>query len=357
MSAIAEIFRRHGPDYRARFESGLPERHRRAMLDLETCRTPARGGLAYFCPDCASAQFSYRSCRNRHCPTCQGDDASDWLERQQAQLLPGPHSLVTFTVPEELRMLVRANQKLLLNILFRTSFAALQLLARDPKFLGGQIGAIGVLHTWTRDLLYHPHVHFLVPSGALDDGRWKTPRYRGYLVPVRALSVLFRAKFRDAVEKTDLFQSIPARTWTRSWVVHSKSVGTGEKALAYLARYVFKVALGDDRIVSDKDGLVTFRYEDSRTRKQKLCSLAAEEFLRRFLQHVLPAGFVKVRYYGLFAPRSRALLDSARVLLLRRYPAPPSVATVVPRDRRPPDVCPTCLRPMTLIDVLRRSPP
>lgn len=357
MSAIAEIFRRHGPDYRARFDSGLPQRHRRAMLDLETCRTAALGGLAYFCPECASTHFSYRSCKNRHCPTCQGDDASDWLERQQALLLPGPHSLVTFTVPQQLRMLVRSNQKLLLNILFRTSFAALQLLARDPKFLGGQIGAIGVLHTWTRDLLYHPHVHFLVPAGALVDGEWKSPRRRGFLVPVQALSVLFRAKFRDALQKTDLFPSVPAETWTKPWVVHAKSVGTGEKALAYLARYVFRVAISDDRIVSDKNGLVTFRYKDSKTGQQKLCRLPAEEFLRRFLQHVLPRGFVKVRYYGLFAPSSRVLLDSARRLLRRRYPTPRPVAPVLTRDRRPPDVCPTCRGPMILIAVLRRSPP
>jgi hypothetical protein len=357
VSAIAEIFRRYGPGYRARFDSGLPQRHRRAMLDLETCRTAARGGHAYFCPECATTHFSYRSCKNRHCPTCQGDDASDWLERQQALLLPGPHSLVTFTVPQELRMLVRSNQKLLLNILFRTSFAALQLLARDPKFLGGQIGAIGVLHTWTRDLVYHPHVHFLVPAGALDDGQWKSPRRRGFLVPVRALSILFRAKFRDEVEKTALFTTVPPDTWTRSWVVHAKSVGTGEKALSYLARYVFRVALSDDRIVSDKDGLVTFRYKDSRTGQLKLCALAAEEFLRRFLQHVLPPGFVKVRYYGLFAPRNRVLLDSARTLLLRRYPTPRSLAPAGPRARRPPDVCPTCNGPMTLIAVLRRSPP
>lgn len=357
MSAIAEIFRRHAPDYRSRFAPRIPRSHLRALRDIETCRTAVRGGRAYFCPDCATTHFSYRSCKNRHCPTCQSDDASDWLWRQQALLLPGPHFLVTFTVPQELRMLVRSNQKLLLSILFRAAFAALQLLARDPRFLGGEIGAVGVLHTWTRDLIYHPHVHFLVPAGALVDGDWKNPRHRGFLVPVRALSVLFRAKFRDALQKTDLFPSVPARTWTRPWVVHSKPVGTGEKALAYLARYVFRVAITDNSIVSDHDGVVTFRYKDSETRQLRLCSLPAEEFLRRFLQHVLPPGFVKVRYYGFFAPRNRALLDSARSLLQRRYPAPRSIAPIVPRDRRPPHICPTCLRPMTVIAILRRTPP
>jgi hypothetical protein len=357
VSAIAEIFRRHAPDYRSRFAPRIPRCHLRALRDIETCRTAARGGRAYFCPDCATTHFSYRSCKNRHCPTCQSDEASDWLRHQQVLLLPGPHFLVTFTLPQELRMLVRSNQKRLLSILFRTSFAALQLLARDPRFLGGQIGAVGVLHTWTRDLVYHPHVHFLVPAGALVDGDWKTPRHRGFLVPVRALSVLFRAKFRDALQMTDLFPSVPAQTWTRPWVVHSKPVGTGEKALAYLARYVFRVAITDNSIVSDHDGVVTFRYKDSETRQQRLCSLPAEEFIRRFLQHVLPPGFVKVRYYGLFAPRNRALLDSARRLLHLRYPAPPSISPIVSPDRRPPHICPTCLRPMTLIAILRRTPP
>ncbi len=357
MTAIAEVFRRHGPDYRSRFASRMPKGHLHAMRDIETCRTAARGGRAFFCPHCTSTHFSYRSCKNRHCPVCQADDASDWLVRQQALLLPVPHILVTFTVPQELRTLVRSNQKTLLNILFRASSAALQLLAADSRFLGGVIGAVGVLHTWTRDLLYHPHVHYLVPAGALAGPVWKSPRSQGFLVPVRALSVLFRAKFRDAVQKTALSASVAATVWKKAWVVHSKPVGNGEKALLYLARYVFRVAIGNDRIVSDRDGLVTFRYTDSRTNEQKLSTLAADEFLRRFLQHVLPRGFIKVRYYGLFAPRNRALLQTARTLL-GRPPGPPSRPPKTHRpDRRPPDVCPTCRRPMTLVGLLRRAPP
>lgn len=357
MTTIADIFCNHGPDYRLRFGSRMPRCHLRAMHDIETCRTAARGGRAFFCPRCVEKHFSYRSCRNRHCPTCQTDDASDWLARQQALLLPVPYFLVTFTIPEELRKLFRSHQRILLNILFRASSAALQLLARDPRFLGGEIGAIGILHTWTRDLLYHPHVHYLVPAGALASDGWNAPRHSGFLVPVRALSVLFRAKLRDALEKTDLFSSVPAEIWTKPWVVNCKSVGNGKHALTYLARYVFRVAISNARIVSDKDGLITFWYKDSKTGKRRLSTLPAEEFIRRFLQHVLPRGFVKVRYYGLFAPRNRSRLEKARALLgCRPLPALPAASVARP-NRRQPDVCPICQGPMLLIGTVRRRPP
>lgn len=357
IAEIAEIFRRHGPDYRARFGSRMPQRHLRAMNDIENCRTAAHGGRAFFCPNCTETHFCYRSCKNRHCPTCQGDDASDWLERQQALLLPVPHFLVTFTVPEELRALIRSNQKELLNVLFRSSSGALQRLARDPRFLGGEIGAVGVLHTWTRDLLYHPHVHYLVPAGALGNGTWKNPRNAGFLVPVRALSIIFRARFRDALKKTSLFASVPANVWTKPWVVHSKPVGNGEHALTYLARYVFRVAISDDRIVSDNDGLITFRYKDAKTHEQRLCTLPAQEFLRRFLQHVLPRGFIKVRYYGLFAPSKRKLLQTARAILGRRSAVAANAARSDGPGRRAPDVCPSCHGPMILVAIFRRRPP
>lgn len=328
----------------------MPGSHHGAMVAIESCRTESRGGQTYYCPKCSTYRYSYHSCKNRHCPKCQSDQASEWLEAQQALLLPVASFLVTFTVPEELRKLVRSNQRSLLSILFRASAEALQQLALDPRFVGGQIGLIGVLHTWTRALVYHPHVHYVVPAGGMLGDVWIPSRRADFLVPVRALSLVFRAKFRDAVKKLDevqgttLFSSVPAKTWKRPWVVHCESVGTGEHAIEYLARYVFRVALSNSQILSLENGMVTFRYKDSETKKQKTCRLSAEEFIRRFLQHVLPAGFVKVRYYGLFASSNRKRLARARQLAGAQPGAriPPSVRKPAAPDRTPADVCPKC---------------
>ena len=365
MTDLAEIFRLHGPAYREKFGARMPESHRRAMDAIESCRTEAQGGQVYFCPTCSVYRYSYHSCKNRHCPKCQNDQASEWLEAQRALLLPAPSFLATFTVPEELRTLVRSNQRSLLNILFRVSAEALQQLARDPRFVGGQIGLVGILHTWTRDLIYHPHVHYLVPAGALSGDIWIPSRRPDFLVPVRALSVLFRAKFRDAVKKLDqvegtaLFSSVPRQTWKKPWVVHCQPVGSGEHALEYLARYVFRVALSNSRILSLVNGMVTFRYKDAETKQHKTCLFSAEEFIRRFLLHVLPAGFVKVRYYGLFASSNRERLARARELAGAQpgAPRPPLLGKPPDPDRRHPDVCPTCRNRMSLLGPIKLRGP
>lgn len=354
---LAEIFRIHGPAYQEKFGARMPQSHWRAMEAIESCRTEARGGQVYFCPTCAVHRFSYHSCKNRHCPKCQNDQASEWLEAQQALLLPAPTFLVTFTLPQELRILVRSNQRSLLNVLFRASAEALQHLARDPRFVGGQIGLVGVLHTWTRALVYHPHVHYVVPAGALSGETWIPCRRPDFLVPVRPLSVLFRAKFRDAVKKLDqakgtaLFSSVPLQTWKKPWVVHCQAVGSGEHALEYLARYVFRVALTNSRILSLENGTVSFRYQHAETKEHRTCCLGAEEFIRRFLQHVLPTRFVKVRYYGLFAPSNRERLALARDLAGAQPAAPrtPHLSKPLEPDRRTPDVCPTCRTLMSLL--------
>ena len=335
----------------------MPDSHRRTMDAIEACRTPSLGGQLYFCPGCQEPRFSYHSCKNRHCPKCQGDKASGWLEALTALLLPVAHFLVTFTVPEELRALVRSRSRELLGILFRASAEAMQQLARDPRFLGGQIGMLGVLHTWTRTLVYHPHVHYLVPAGGLLSDRWVTGRNPAFLVHVRPLSILFRAKFRDALCKLDpdLFASVPRQVWRKPWVVHCKPVGNGEKALGYLARYVFRVAISNSRLVSFLGGVVSFTYRDAGTNRPKICSLPALEFLRRFLQHVLPPRFVKVRYYGLLSPTNREQLARARVLIARHPSATPRPAA--PLDApRPPRLCPTCHGPLSLIGELPRRP-
>ena len=222
--------------------------------------------------------------------------------------------MVTFTLPSALHEVVRRYQKVVFNILFRASAAALQNLAWDPRYVGGQIGMIGALHTWGRQLNYHPHVHYLVPAGGLSaDGKeWLSARYN-FLVPVKALSILFRAKFRDALKVAGLFDQVPTQVWQQDWVTHCKPVGKGEGALKYLAPYIFRIAISNRRILKVADGKITFRYRESDTGKWRTCALAAEEFLRRFLQHVLPKGFVKVRYYGLFSPSLRHRLAVLRL--------------------------------------------
>jgi hypothetical protein len=202
------------------------------------------------------------------------------------------------------------------NILFRTSASALQKLAHDPRYVGGKIGMVGILHTWGRNLSYHPHVHYLVPAGGLSaNGETWLETKNNFLVPVKALSVLFRAKFRDALKKTDLFDEVPSAVWQRDWVTHCKPVGRGEGALQYLAPYVFRVAISNRRILNVTDKHVTFRYRASDTGKWRTSHVTGVEFLRRFLHHVLPKGFVKVRYYGLFSPGMRHQLTAIRLML------------------------------------------
>ena len=231
MLEVADIFRLHGPAYRAKFGDRMLPSHRRAMQDIENCRTESLGGQLYFCTQCQEQRYSYHSCKNRHCPKCQNDQANDWLEAQQSLLLPVTHFLVTFTLPAELRAVARSNQKTIYNLLFRASSQALLQLAQDPRFVGARLGMVGVLHTWTRQLLYHPHVHYIVTGGGLtDDGRWRSSR-PDFLVPVKALSRIFRAKFRDALKKTALFAQVEPRVWRKDWVVHSEPVGSGAAGL------------------------------------------------------------------------------------------------------------------------------
>lgn len=352
MVEVADIFRLHGPEYRAKFADRMLPSHRRAMEDIERCRTEALGGQVYYCANCQDHRYSYHSCKNRHCPKCQNDQANEWLEKQQNLLLPVTHFMVTFTLPEELRAVARSHQKTIYNLLFRASSEALQKLALDPRFVGGRIGMVGVLHTWTRALVYHPHVHYIVTGGGLtEDGRWNSSR-PDFLVPVKALSPIFRAKFRDQLKKTQLFSAVDARVWRKNWVVHSQPVGSGETAFKYLAPYIFRVAISNNRILKLEDGCVTFKYKDSATDQIKFCTVSAEEFIRRFLQHVLRDRFVKVRYYGLLSPANRRLLEKARHLLGHGSTKATTKAAVV---TEPIDAlrCPRCGNRLTLLRTLR----
>jgi hypothetical protein len=337
--------------------------HLAAMRAIEQCRTEALGGHLYYCADCDERWYGYHSCRNRHCPKCQHDAAQTWLEKQHDLLLPVPYFLVTFTLPQSLRSLARTEQKIIYNLFFRSAAQSLQQLAQDPRFVGGQIGMVGILQTWTRDLRYHPHLHFLVAGGGLstDGERWLRAKNH-FFVHVKPLSRLFQGKMRTGLRKEGLLALVPDKIWRRDWVVDCRPVGTGETALKYLAPYVFRVALSNKRILKVQDGQVTFRYQDGETKQQRRCMLSAEAFIQRFLQHVLPKGFVKVRYYGLLAPSNRKRLAQAKRLLGKRTDerTDSQVTDADGAEEIKAVVCPHCGQPMTVIQRIQpraRCPP
>lgn len=359
MIELAEIFRRHGPAYREKYGVRMLPSHRRAMRDIESCRTEELGGHVYLCSHCERKQYSYHSCKNRHCPKCQQNAAQGWLERQQELRLPVPYFMLTFTLPEGLRRVARRNQKTIYNLIFRASAAATQQLAQDSRFVGGRIGMIGVLQTWTRDLNYHPHVHYLVPGGGLaEEGEsWHQSR-KSFFLPVKPLSILYRAKFRDALRGTDLFEDVPAEVWVQDWVVHCQPVGSGVAAFKYLAPYIFRVALSNRRLHKLAGDQVTFSYRDSGIGGLRFRTLGAEEFIRRFLQHVLPKGFVKVRYYGIFSPGKRRTLALIRRLLGMLHEK--ILSRELPKRDRRELKCPACGRELRWLGSLQprvRPPP
>jgi hypothetical protein len=314
---VADIFRLHGARYLERFGPKMLPSHRRALRDLCNCRTAALGGQLYVCDHCGREHYVYHSCRNRACPKCHGRDTQAWLAARRQELLPVPYFHVVFTLPQPLRELVRQHQKALYPILMKAAARALMKLAADPHYVGGLIGVLAVLHTWSRTLNYHPHVHCLVPGGGLStDGQWR-PARPNYLVPVRALSPIFRGIFLDLLARALPGVAIPDSVRKQAWVVYCKpSVQGAENVLTYLGRYVHRIAITNSRILRIEDGKVTFRYQRARDAQWRTMTLTAEEFIRRFLQHVLPAGVHKVRYYGLWAPSNKAKLLQLRQRLM-----------------------------------------
>jgi hypothetical protein len=324
MLEVADIFRLHGAAYRARFSDRLLPSHQRAMQDIEACRTAYFGGHLKQCDRCGHQVYTYHSCGNRHCPKCHRQQTERWIEKQRARLLPCFYFLLTFTLPSELRPLARAHQKKLYGLLLRGAAAALFKLPRDPRYLGARPGCLAVLHTWTRALLYHPHAHLLVTAGGLsaDGSQWIPSRNPKYLVPVEALAVIFRAKMCAALEKAKLLEQVPPQVWKKDWVVHCQPAGSGRKVLDYLGRYVFRIAITNSRLEQIQNGQVTFRYRERRTQKLRRVTLPALEFIARFLQHVLPQGCAKVRYYGIWAGSCRQQRQQVRALLSAAPPLP-----------------------------------
>jgi hypothetical protein len=334
MLELADVFEQYGPAYVNKYGDRVPKRHLKVMRDIMRCRTPELGGQVYECEPCHTLAYSYHSCQNRHCPKCGNDHATQWLIKQHELLLDVPYFLVTFTLPEEIRPVVRSNQKVMVNLLFSESAAAMQKLAKDEKYIGGALGFMGVFHSWTRDLNYHPHVHYLVPGGALtiDNKSWRFSQKK-FLMPEGALAKIFRGKFRDALKKADptLFAQVPKKAWRKKWVIDTRPVGTGKTALKYLTPYIFRIAISNKRIIKFENDRVTFFYQDNKGKRHTM-TLDAEAFIARFLQHVLPKGFVKVRYYGLFNPRKRRLL--VRVKELFNLPvAEEHFASACPEER------------------------
>jgi hypothetical protein len=373
---VADIFRAHGPAYRLSQAGHLSLGQLKVMSAIEACRTAELGGHVERCEDCAKVQISYNSCRNRHCPKCQGAAAQRWLEAREAELLPLAYYHVVFTLPAQIGDIAFHNKAVVYDILFKAASQTLLTIAADPKHLGARIGLTAVLHTWGSALTHHPHVHCIVPGGglSLDGQRWVSCRPRFFL-PVRVLSRLFRRLFLDklaaahaedrlvffgdlaGLEGRAAFAARLAPLRRAEWVVYAKRPFAGpESVLAYLPRYTHRVAISSSRLVAWDDKSVTFRWKDYRQdgqARQKLMTLAPAEFIRRFLIHVLPSSFHRIRHYGLFANTARAeALAKARALL---HVLPPAPTAEPEAEAKTPTACPCCGGRMILVEIFERG--
>jgi hypothetical protein len=316
---VHQWLRELAPDYLERFGSSMPGRHRQVLKKILSCRTPALGGQLFACPDCPGFDYRYHSCNDRHCPQCGQTDADDWLERQRARLLlPTPYFLVTFTVPEELRRFIRSHQRIALDLLFAASAQALQDLAGNPRRLVAQLGMLGVLHTWSRTLIFHPHIHYLIPGGGLSpDGRRWIPARKKFLLHHEALGDHCRTLFKARLQKEQpgLFRQVPARVWKCHWNVGCQAAGSGENALRYLSRYVFKTATSNRKITRLPEGKLLWTYRESKTRRFISIRLEPLDFMARLLQHILPRSFARVRTFGWLHPAAKVRANRVRALL------------------------------------------
>jgi Putative transposase/Transposase zinc-binding domain len=322
---LADVVRRFGPQYTCQYGDRMMPSHQRALWDIAACCTRQLGGRLYRCDDCHDTFWHYHCCRNRACPKCHGSQTRQWLQKRQDELLPCDYFHAVVTVPSELRAVFRRNQKLLYGLLMQVSATALKDLCAQKRYLGALPGMLSVLHTWNGQLDYHPHVHLLVTAGGITaDGRHWEPARGKFLVRVEVFSGKIAAQFCAALKAAApaLFATIPARVWKRQWVSFCKHYGHGTDAvLSYLSRYVFRTAISNARILSMDQSHVTFRWKDRDAGRWRTERLPGVEFLRRFLQHVLPRGFHKVRYYGLWHPSKREQSDRAWLLLILTMPA------------------------------------
>jgi hypothetical protein len=389
---VADIFRAHGPAWRQSHAGHISLGQLKVMSAIEQCRSAALGGHVLCCQGCGQTQIAYNSCRNRHCPKCQASAARRWLEDRQGELLPVDYYHVVFTLPEPIRALAYHNKSVLYNILFKTAAETLLTIAADPKHLGARLGVTMVLHTWGSAMTHHPHVHCIVPGGGLsaDGERWVACK-PGFFLPVRVLSRLFRRLFLEQLSaahhagKLQFFGEYEALAdieafadWLKplqqcEWVVYAKRPFAGPDAvLAYLSRYTHRVAIANSRLIALDEQGITFKWKDYRAKgrcRYKTMTLTADEFIRRFLLHVLPSGFHRIRSYGLIANTTRKdNLARARELLMGEKTSEPTDAatngadTADGSDESATYVCPDCGAPMIIIETflggqLPRAPP
>jgi hypothetical protein len=339
---VADVFRQFGPSYLEAFGASMPPSHRRAIEDIMACRTEAMGGQVYHCQGCGHTFYAYHGCRNRSCPACHTSQTQRWLDARRAELLPCAQYHVCVTVPRQLREALRSNQRDCYALLIKASSEAVLELCADQRYMGAMPAILSVLHTWTAAMDYHPHVHLLVSGGGVaPDGKTWREAAHPFLIPVRALSKLVRGKFMALLKKTrpDLEGPIAGDAWKRDWVAWCKPFGKGETAvLEYLARYVHRIAITNGRILAMDEHTVTFRYKDRKANGFRQCTVRGHEFMRRFLQHVLPKGFHKVRYYGLWHSSRRERREAIRVELLLRQALRAPLALA--RDNTEPQAVP-----------------
>jgi hypothetical protein len=379
---VADIFRGHGPAWRKANAGHVSLGQLKVMSAIESCRTAALGGHVARCEKCAHTQISYNSCRNRHCPKCQGAAAKEWLAAREAELLPVPYYHIVFTLPAAIADIAYQNKAVIFDLLFKASAETLVTIAADPKHLGAHVGVLSVLHSWGSALTHHPHVHMILPGGgiSLDATKWVACR-PGFFLPVRVLSRLFRRLFLDkliaahqagqlqffgnraSLADAQAFAAYLAPLRNVEWVVYSKRPFGGPKAvLAYLARYTHRVAISNSRLIALDDNGVTFKWKDYRIEgrdRYKTMTLATPEFIRRFLSHVLPPGFHRIRHYGLFANTSRAgNIARARELLAVSKPANNDAdggSTDASEPPTPEHPCPCCGGRMIIIETFERG--
>jgi hypothetical protein len=358
MVSVADCLRQHAPAYLAKYGDAVPLGHRKVIAAITRCRTGALGGILYGCGDCGTKYWVGRSCGNRHCPTCGHDKTAAWLETQSRRQMPMHHFLVTFTVSEELRSVLRACQGPGYAALFRSGADSIRDVASATKSLRGcRMGFFGVLHTWGRDpCVYNPHVHFVVPGGGVreDRSKWKaTPE--NFLFHHGTLIRVYKAKLADALRACDLYDRVPAGAWKAKFVVNIKPVGDGQAVLKYLAPYIHRVAISDNRIVACDEASVTYRYTPSGTEQSKTRRVTGNEFVRGFVQHTLPSGFQKVRHYGWMSSNCRISLAEVKWLVWLflgwTYWLASGHAPQEAPSRKTPVCCPHCGGEMHIIDI------
>jgi Zn finger protein HypA/HybF involved in hydrogenase expression len=352
---IAEIVRRFSRDYSTQFGDVRLPSQKKAIFDIATCQTKVRGGRRFRCEDCDHSFWVYHGCRNRSCPKCHSGQLAAWLADREVELLPCPYFHLIATVPEELRPVFLKHQKFMYGLLMNIVSTEVIALAREQRFIGATPAILAVLHTWNGRLGFHPHVHLLVSGGGVsDDGAEWHESNASFLVPVKLLSLRIAESFKKAIKakRPELLKEIPDKAWKANWCSFCVPYGRGEKAvLNYLGRYVFRTAITNHRIVDVTETNVTFRYKDRKTNAMQTETVTGIEFLRRFLIHVLPKGFHKVRYYGLWHASKKPLQMAARVLLIFRKPTgkePPLLTSDVPNvetleaEKRYGECCPKC---------------